>query len=114
MLDKELGRAAADLFRDKEHRQNAEHRHDHQVHTVEQHDEDQGRQRQCRRVELRQALGDHLAQRVRVVRVVAHDIAMVCGVKVLDRQLLHIVKHPDPVFMHKARGDARQQLGVRH
>ena len=24
-----------------------------------------------------------------------------------------IVEHPDPVFMHKARGDARQQLGVR-
>ena len=35
LLDKELGRAAADLFRDKEHRQNAEHRHDHQVHTVD-------------------------------------------------------------------------------
>ena len=33
--------------------------------------------------------------------------------KVLDRQLLHVVKHPDPVFTgYKARGDARQQLGV--
>ena len=36
---------------------------------------------------------DHLADRVRIVCVGTHDIAVGVGVKIFDRQGLHLIEH---------------------
>ena len=42
--------------------------------------------------QLRNALTDHLAQRINIVCVNRHDVAVCMGVKIFDRQGLHMIK----------------------
>ena len=58
-----------------------------------QHAEKHDRQRKHGRHELRHGLRDHLAQRIGIVRIQAHDVAVRMRVKVADGQALHLFKH---------------------
>ena len=62
---------------------------DADVHHAEKH----CRQREHGRYELRHGLRDHLAQRIGIVCVQAHDVAVRMRVKVADGQALHLGKH---------------------
>ena len=53
---------------------------------------------------------DHLAQGVNIVGVIAHHVAVIMGVKILDGKVLHAVEH---LFAHlgkRALGDNGHQL----
>ena len=58
-----------------------------------QHAEKHCRKREHGRYELRHGLRDHLAQRIGIVCVQAHDVAVRMRVKVADGQALHLLKH---------------------
>ena len=42
---------------------------------------------------LRNTLCKHLTQRVRIVGIMAHNIAMCMRIKITDRQCLHMFEH---------------------
>ena len=58
-----------------------------------QHAEKHCRKREHRRYELRHGLRDHLAQRIGIVRIQAHDVAVRMRIKIADGQALHLLKH---------------------
>ena len=63
--------------------------------------------------ELRDGLGDHLAQRVGVVGVHRHNIAVGVAVKVADGQRLHVGEQLVPQVFQGALRDVRHQPGLR-
>ena len=75
------------------------HARDHGEHDggqrdgVPQHDGEDGDHGEEHREQVGQRLADELAQRVDVVGVVAHDVAVLVGVEVADGQALHVVEH---------------------
>lgn len=58
-----------------------------------QHAEKHCRKREHGRYELGHGLRDHLAQRIGIIRIQAHDIAVRMRVKIADGQTLHLGKH---------------------
>ena len=107
--DKVAGGASADLLGDQHDREEA-HQHD-QRHpdAVVQHDEEDGEDRDRRDQQLRETLGDHLPQRIDIVGIVAHDIAVLMLVEVGDRKLLHIVEEPHAQFFERSLRNGRHQ-----
>ena len=57
-------------------------------------------------------LADHLAQRIRIVGVKAHDRAVGTLVKIADRQGLHMFEHIVPHFFQNALSDINHHSGV--
>ena len=55
--------------------------------------------------ELRDTLADHLPQRINIIRVNTHDIAVRVGVKIFDRQALHMLKELYAETLHRSLGD---------
>ncbi len=45
---------------------------------------------------------DHLAQRVDIVGIIAHDIAMIVGIEIADGKVLHAVEHLLAHFFQRA------------
>ena len=70
-----------------------------------QHAEEHDRQRKHGRHELGHGLRDHLAQRVGIVRIQAHDIAVRMRIKIADGQALHLLKHLVADALERALGD---------
>ncbi|CCX38489.1 uncharacterized protein BN452_02363 [Clostridium sp. CAG:1013] len=112
LADKELGGLAADLFHHKDHGHHADHHHQSQPQAVIQHDGDHGDDSHSGDQQLGHALGDHLAEGVDIVGVVAHHVAVIVGVEILDRQILHAVEHALTHFGQGALGDDSHQLVV--
>ena len=108
--DEILGRAAAHLFGDQHHKEHAHQHHQGHPHAEIEHDGKHSKHRHGGDDKLGDALGNHLAQCVDIVGVIAHHVAMVVGVKILDGQILHAVEH---LFAHlgkRALGDDGHQL----
>ena len=80
---------------------------DDQAHpnAVVQHDEEHRDDDDDRHKQVGQRLADHLAQRVDVVGVVAHDVAALMRVEVADRQVLHAVEHLLAQLLERALRD---------
>ena len=93
------------------HHQRAQENHQAQPEAVVEHDHQHGQNGDEHGQQLREALGYHLAQGVDVVGVVAHDIAVVVGVKVAQGQVLHAVEHLYSQLFQQALGDDGHQLG---
>ncbi len=110
--DKVLARAAADYFGDEHYDSHAAQNDESQPKAVPQHDKEQRQHHYRRREKLRQRLRHHLPERVYVVGVVAHDIAVLIGVEVLYRQILHAVEHSQMQFFEIALRDHRHHLLV--
>ena len=117
-LDMALDHAELGLLRDKEARgvgaEQLGHKghkgdagNDDQAHprAVVQHDEEHGDDDDDRHEQVGQRLADHLAQRVDVVGVVAHDVAALVCVEVTDRQVLHAVEHLLAQLLERALRD---------
>ena len=86
-----FGGVAGDIAGSKGHADDAGNDDQAQDHAVVHHDAEDGQQGDAGDQHLRQALADHLAQGVDVVGVIAHDVAVTVGIKVTDRQILHVV-----------------------
>ena len=93
LFHEESAASACDLLDQHQH-QHSEGQH-HQSHPDAQvhHGDKHGDHGYHRREQLRQTLGQHLAERIRIVGIVTHHITMGAGVKIFHRQCLHVGKH---------------------
>ena len=109
LLDEVFAGVAGQVLRrqqhDADHRESQHRQGDAQIEHRGQH-ADEGHNRVD---ELRQALADHLAQRVNVVRVDRHNVAVGVGVKVFDGQRLHVGEHLVTQVLQRALGDPCHQ-----
>lgn len=62
--------------------------------------------------QLRQALADELAERVDIVRVDGHDVAVECVSKIRDGQALHMAEELFAEVEHRALRDIDHQAGI--
>ena len=99
--------AAADLHGGFQHHEGSRDHHQRHPHAAAQHGDQHDGQRDHGRDRLRQHLADQLTQGVRVVGVMAHDIAVGMRVKIADRQGLHMREHLVPHLPQHALADHR-------
>ncbi len=114
LTDEESGRAAADLAGNKNHHHNAHQQYQRHPDAEIQHDaHDAGND--CSGLnDGGQGLGNKLAQGVDIIGVVAHDIAVLVGIEILDGQILHTVEHAAAHLAQKALSNHGHQLGMQH
>ena len=109
LLDKVAAGAAHDLAHD-EVEQNGEHDYERGEWNGQPQHGQQRRDRGDNRGEhLRERLRDGLAQRIGVVGVVAHDVAVLVAVEVADRQLLLVGEHVVTNLLERALLDGDDQ-----
>ena len=104
------GGAAAHLPHHQDHHKGAQQHHQGHPQAVVEHDAQDRQRHHSGDHQLGEALGDHLAQGVDVVGVVAHDIAVVMGIEVADGEVLHAVEHLFPEFGQGTLGDDSHHL----
>ncbi len=107
-----LCRAAADLLGDKEDEQDADEQQKREPDAVVEHDEQDAEDDDRRADQRGDRLCDELTERIDVVGVIAHDVAVLVGVKILDRKILHLLEHRAAHLAEKALRDIRHELGV--
>ena len=110
LTEKEFCRAAADLFDNNGHYDNANGKHQRQPHAVVKHNAVNGDYRHRRHNKLRKALRNHLAQGINIVCVMAHYVAVIVCIKVLDGQPFHFREHFSAHFIENALSYNRHQL----
>ena len=93
LRNKEARGVGAEQLGHKGHKGDAGHNDQAHPHAVVQHDKEHRDDDDGRHKQVGQRLADHLAQRVDVVGVVAHDVAALVRVEVANRQVLHAVEH---------------------
>ena len=93
LRNKEARGVGAEQLGHKGHKGDACHNDQAHPHAVVQHDKEHRDDDDGRHEQVGQRLADHLAQRVDVVGVVAHDVAALVRVEVANRQVLHAVEH---------------------
>ena len=112
LADEVFRAAAADLLRDRDHGDDAEHEHQRQPKAEVEHDGEHHEHDRAGLNERGQRLRDELAERVDVVRVVAHDVAVLVAVEIADGQLLHPTEHFAAQLMQEALRHIRHELRV--
>ena len=105
--------AAADLHRGLQHQEGPRDDQQRQPQAAAQHRDKHHRQRNDGGDALGQHLADHLAQRIGVVGIVAHDLAVGMRVKVADRQGLHVREQLVPHLPQHALADDRHDARLR-
>ena len=108
----ESARSAADEFCNKHDRHDPDQNDERKVEARIQHEADKRNAHDPRDHELRDTLRDHLAQRIDVVCVIAHDVAVVVRIEVTDGQILHPVEHLLAHIAQIALRDDRHELGI--
>ena len=108
--DKELRRAAAQLGGNQHHQHHARHYNQRQPDAVVQHDEEDRDHNRPRADQRRERLPHQLAERVDIVGVVTHNVAVLVRVEIADRQILHPVEHGLSHFVEEALRDVRRHL----
>ena len=114
LLEEVAGGMAADVAGDEKHDDDARNDDQGQPNAVIHHDAENGQQRNRGDQGLREALADHLAQRIDIVGVVTHDIAVVMGIEIADGKVLHMVKHLFTQLGQGSLGDRSHHLGVQY
>ena len=112
LLDKVAGAAASDEFGDHRHDGDAGQDDEHQPQAIREHDNEQCDCRNAGIEHLRDAHGDELAQRVGIVGVYGHDVAVGMRIKIADRQRLHFGEHVVTDMAQKSLRDDRHRLVV--
>ncbi len=113
LLSDEVPRAsAAELRGDEEHHNDTENDEQgegqREPYHNEEYDDNDGAGAEHRRY----GLADKLAQGVHVVRVVAHNVAVLMRVEILDRQILHLVEQGLAHLVQKALCEDSRKLGL--
>ena len=93
LAQEEFGAAAADALGDDDHQNHAEHRNERQPDAEIEHNAEHGQHDRARLDEGGDGFGHELAQRVDIVGVKAHDIAVLMRVKVANGKILHAAEH---------------------
>ena len=112
LAQEEFGGAAAHLPGHQEHGEHTQQQHQGHPHAEVQHD---GKDHQHNGPGLDQggdALAHQLTEGVDVVGVMAHDIAVLVGVKIADGQVLHTVEDLPAQLIQEALGHVGHQLGI--
>ena len=110
LRQEEVGRAAAEHTCQGHHDCNHDQDDKRQRHGIPEHDVDDRDHGNDGRQEVRERLTDELAQGIHVVRVVRHDVAVLVGVEVADREVLHVREHLVPDLHHRALADDGAKL----
>ena len=105
LCNKETRGVGAEQLGHKGHKDDAGHNDQAHPHAVVQHDKEHRDDDDGRHEQVGQRLADHLAQRVDVVGVVAHDVAALVRVEVANRQVLHAVEHLLAQLLERALRD---------
>ena len=100
-----LGGVAADLDGDQHHGENCQDYKNRQNQVVGYHGDKDRQNGHQGRQQLGNTLGEHLAQGVGVVGVVAHGVAEGVGIKIPDGKGLHVSKHIIPDIPQNALRD---------
>ena len=85
---------------------------EHQPQAVHEHDDEQCDRRDAGIEHLRDAHGDELAQRVGIVGVDGHDVAVGMRIEIADGQRLHLGEHIVADVAQKSLRDDRHRLVV--
>ena len=88
-----LARPAADQLCHEDDHADPEKNNDSKINTERQHDHKERDAHDAGNKKLRNGLCDHLTQRIDIVRIITHDIAVVVRIEVTDGQILHPVEH---------------------
>ena len=112
LTDEELRASAADGLGDEQHYHDAEQHDEREIDAGNEHRDKQRDDADQREQTLRHALGYELAQRVDVVGVIAHYVAVRVRVEISDRQGLHFVEHILADVFEEALRDDGHQTGV--
>ena len=108
----EAGGIAGEFLRDpRHHEQNHKNGERKPDAVIKHHDEDR-RDREHRLDHHRDRLADHLPDRIGVVGIRAHDVAVSMRVKITDRKALHPVEHISPEIVQRSLRHRRHQSGV--
>ena len=100
------------LSRAEEHQRYHAERQKGQRHAEHEH-RDQDRDNRDRAVEHhRQRLADHLPQRIDIVCVDRHDVAVRVGIKIPDRQRFHVFEYLYTKLFHRSLCDIGHQYGL--
>ena len=105
LRNKETRGVGAEQLGHKGHKGDACHNDQAHPNAVVQHDKEHRDDDDGRHEQVGQRLADHLAQRVDVVGVVAHDVAALVRVEVANRQVLHTVEHLLAQLLERALRD---------
>ena len=100
--DEVPGGAAAQLAGEQNHDNDAQQENKRQPDAVIQHHEEHADNNGAGTYQRRQGLPDQLTQRVDVVRVIGHNIAVLVRIEVTDGEILHPVEHGLTHFAEKA------------
>ena len=112
LADKVFRAAAADKFGDERHDDDAEQYDQQKPYAVEQHDDQQRDRRDAGIEHLRDAHRYELTERIRIVGVHGHDVAVGMRIEVADGQRLHFGEHIVADVAQKALRNDRHRLVI--
>ena len=112
LLHEEGGTLSADLTHQEDHGEGSQEYDDRQLPGSVDHRGKRRNDRDARGHHRREALRDHLTERINVVGVVAHDITMRVRVEVGDRQRLHVFEHIVTDISQNVIGDHEHDLAL--
>ena len=94
------------------HNEGHDNGHEGERYAEGYHGDESDRDRDDRTEYLCQCGGYHLSERVDIVGVNRHDVAMAAAVKIVERQVLHPLKYGAPQAQHGALTDVYHQTVV--
>ena len=112
LAQEQAGGMAADVAGQQRHDHNAAYYNQRQPDAVIHHDAENAEEGDGGDGHLRKALADHLTQRIDIVGVITHDIAVAVRIKITDGQILHMVKHLFTKLGQRTLGDNGHQLCI--
>ena len=110
--DEELAGLPGDLLRGEQHQSHHDERQQRQRHIEHDHADEHAHDTDDAGKQLRQTLADELAERVDIVRVDGHDVAVGMRVEIRDRQALHMAEELFAEVAHRALRDIDHQAGI--
>ena len=114
LRDHEFGACAADFFDDGHHDCRTGKDDQRQPDTVKEHHRDGRNQRHHARYHRGDTLSHQLAERVGIVGIGTHDIAVRVRVEIFDGQAFHLIEHIRTETVKHALGHARHDLRIGH
>ena len=93
LLEEILSAPSGSRLRTEQHHADHQKRHDRQRNVQNEHTDKHAHYRKTTVDDLGNTLADHLAQRIDIIRIDRHDVAVRMVVKIFDRQFFHMFKH---------------------
>ena len=111
LADKEFCRSAAQFAGHQKHDNDAGNDNERQPNAIPKHDEEDADNNGDAPDERWQRLPDKLAERIDIVGIVAHDIAVLMRIEIANGKILHAVEHSLAHFGKETLRDRSGKLG---